>query len=135
MSVAPGIKLMIQLAIAVRENAYAPYSQFQVGAAALTAKGAYHLGCNVENISFGLTNCAERVAMQSAIVAGASKLDALAIASPGGVTPCGACRQVLAEFNPDLVIYLVDVEQSNKVVRTTLTELLPQAFKTDIAAR
>ena len=97
---------LILVAIDARLKAYAPYSGFRVGAALVTEDGRVFTGVNVENISFGLTMCAERVAMGCAIQSGASKPSRLAIAadSKNPVVPCGACRQVLAEFNPDLLI-------------------------------
>ena len=103
-------------------------SQFKVGAAVLTGDGRIFAGCNVENSSYGLTICAERAAVFSAIAAGQQKLEMIAIATAGGGTPCGACRQVLAEFNPALPILLVDVDRPDAIVETNLRELLPCAF-------
>lgn len=119
-------------ALAVRQQAYAPYSKFLVGAALLAENGQIFTGCNVENVSYGLTNCAERVALGSAVAAGQRKFTALAIASSGGVTPCGACRQVLAEFAPDLPIYLVDAEGSHMPTLLNLAQLLPGRFVADL---
>src|SRR5437660_10747915 len=89
-----------------RLRAYAPYSKFQVGAALLTVDGRVFIGCNVENISLGLTCCAERVALFSALAAGCCEFREIVIVadSRDPVTPCGACRQVMAEFAPDLEI-------------------------------
>lgn len=97
---------LIELAIAARSGAYAPYSSFKVGAAILNGNGEIALGCNIENISFGLTMCAERVAVGSAVQQGWTKFVTIAIVtdSKEPVVPCGACRQVLAEFNPALRI-------------------------------
>ena len=95
----------------VRERAHAPYSQFMVGAAIQTANGHIFPGCNLENRSYGLTNCAERVALGNAVAAGQRDFQAIAIASSGGVLPCGACRQVLLEFCPQLTVLLVDVDK------------------------
>jgi cytidine deaminase len=122
---------LIAAALAVRQQAYAPYSKFQVGAALLSTSGETFLGCNVENISYGLTQCAERSAVTAAVAAGRTEFTALAIASPSGVSPCGACRQVLAEFCPDLAILLVDANQPDRIVRATLEELLPARFQSD----
>jgi len=119
---------LIRAAIEARERAYAKYSQFQVGAAVLTGDGRMFSGCNVENSSYGLTICAERAAVFSAVAAGQHKLDMIAIATAGGATPCGACRQVLAEFNPALPILLVDVDHPDRIAETDLRQLLPGAF-------
>jgi cytidine deaminase len=119
---------LIQAALDVREHAYAKYSQFLVGAALLTVDGRTFVGCNVENVSYGLTNCAERSAVFAAIAAGQREFSLLAIASAGGVTPCGACRQVLMEFAPELPILLVDVNQPATIVEVNLNDLLPGAF-------
>jgi len=124
----PSRQALIQAAIEARERAYARYSQFQVGAAVLVADGTVFTGCNVENSSYGLTICAERSAVFSAVAAGQQKLEMIAVATAGGATPCGACRQVLAEFNPALAILLVDVDRLDAVVETNLRDLLPSAF-------
>jgi cytidine deaminase len=89
---------LVRTARAARRRAYAPYSHFPVGAAVLAADGSIYAGANVENASFGLTQCAERVAVQTAVAAGRRRLRAVAVAGPHGITPCGACRQVMAEF-------------------------------------
>jgi len=119
---------LIEAAIAVRKHAYAKYSQFLVGAGLLTDDGSIYVGCNVENVSYGLTNCAERSAVFAAVAAGQRRFSLLAIASAGGVTPCGACRQVLAEFAPELPILLIDVNQPGTIVEVNLRDLLPGAF-------
>lgn len=108
-----------------RENAYAPYSDFQVGAALLADDGRVFHGCNVENISYGLTNCAERVAIGAAVAAGVRKFKAVAVVADTAVpiSPCGACRQVLAEFGVPLVILANRTER----LEFTLEELLPRA--------
>jgi cytidine deaminase len=119
---------LIAAACEARYRAYAPYSNFQVGAALLTQDGRTFTGCNVENASYGLTICAERVAVGNAIAAGSKEFAALAIATGGGYTPCGACRQVLAEFCDGLQILLIDSDQRNSVQTTSLTDLLPNRF-------
>src|SRR6185436_5256990 len=88
---------LIQAAVEARQRAYAPYSKFLVGAAILAADGSIYTGCNVENSSYGLTICAERATVFAAVAAGQKQFQMLAIATAGGGTPCGACRQVLAE--------------------------------------
>jgi cytidine deaminase len=109
-------------------KAYAPYSHFQVGAALLTESNTVVSGCNVENCSYGLTICAERTAAAYAVSQGLIQWKAIAIASAGGVAPCGACRQFLAEFAPDLTIILVDSSKRLPPVVTSLTDLLPNRF-------
>ena len=119
---------LIAAALAVRRRAYARYSNFPVGAALLTETGQIVTGCNVENASFGLTTCAERNAVFTAVAQGLLNFRALALATVGGVTPCGACRQVLAEFCDDLPIWIVDVDRPNQVVEWSLNQLLPARF-------
>lgn len=119
---------LIDAALAARTHAHAPYSQFQVGAAILASSGEIFVGCNIENASYGLTNCAERTAIFAAVAAGQRSLLGLAIASPGAVPPCGACRQVLAEFCEDLPIILFDATGQSLQRKTTLAELLPDRF-------
>ena len=122
---------LLQAALEVRLQAYAPFSGFLVGAALQTGSGKIFSGCNVENRSYGLTNCAERVALGSAVSAGCRDFETLAIATAGGVLPCGACRQVLVEFCNQLDVFLVDVEknpdQPGYVQRYELSDLLPGA--------
>jgi cytidine deaminase len=119
---------LIDRALDVRGRAYAPYSHFMVGAAILAADGNIYVGANVENASYGLTICAERAAVASAIAAGQSQFLALAVATPRGQTPCGACLQVLSEFCRDVPIMLVDAEAPTKRRETTLRDLLPHGF-------
>lgn len=116
---------LIAAAWEARENAYAPYSDFKVGAALLGADGAVFAGCNVENISYGLTNCAERVAIGAAVAAGVRSFDSVAVVADTAVpiSPCGACRQVLAEFGVKTVILANRTES----VMISLEELLPRA--------
>jgi cytidine deaminase len=121
---------LFELAWEVRRNAYAPYSNFRVGAALLTKDGNVFTGCNVENISFGLTICAERAAVVAAIAAGATDFVAIAIVSDSAtpVSPCGACRQVLSEFvpaNEDMEVRSANI--GGEVFQSTLNALLPRA--------
>src|SRR5436853_957708 len=102
---------LVQSALDAQNRAYCPFSNFPVGAALRTASGRIYQGVNVENVSFGLTNCAERVAAGAAIAAGEREFTAIAVVSRGGVSPCGACRQVLAEFNPNLPSIMGDAPQ------------------------
>ncbi len=118
---------LAKMAADVRVNAYAPYSKFQVGAALLATNGEVFTGSNVENASYGLTICAERTAVFKAVSAGVQTFTAIAISVPGSGSPCGACRQVLNEFNPDLQVYLAD-ENGKVTHETTLDVLLPRAF-------
>ena len=123
---------LVKAALAARKRAHAPYSKFFVGAALLNTDGEIFSGCNVENASYGLTICAERVAIGNAVSAGAKKFRAIAIAADGKgkmVTPCGACRQVLAEFAPNLKIIMVDARSPKRTEETTLGELLPRQFR------
>jgi cytidine deaminase len=119
---------LIDAAVKARQQAYAPYSKFPVGAAVLTEEGQVFIGCNVENASFGLTNCAERAAVFAAVAAGHRQFAALAVATEGGYSPCGACRQVLAEFSDDLPILIIDARSEGRVEEVSLTELLPRRF-------
>lgn len=119
---------LIQAAINARKNAYVPYSHFGVGAA-LLVDGKIYEGCNIENASFGLTNCAERTAIFKAVSEGNNKIEAIAVVADteGPVSPCGACRQVMAEFcDEHTKIYLTNL--SGKTVELTIDQLLPGAF-------
>lgn len=113
---------------AAARHAYVPYSRFAVGAAILTADGRIVRGCNVENASFGLTNCAERTAIFSARAAGMEAVLAVCIYTPTDVPtpPCGACRQVLNEFGPDMAVRAIC--NGPGIIDTTLSQLLPGAF-------
>jgi len=121
------IEQLVMAAVDARGRAYAPHSHFDVGAAILTDDQRITSGCNVENASFGLTICAERVAASAAVAAGYREWKALAIASTGGVAPCGACRQFLAEFGLDVTIVLINVTDGSRRV-CHLSQLLPEAF-------
>ncbi|MCI0393611.1 MAG: cytidine deaminase [Chloroflexi bacterium] len=109
-----------------REQAYAPYSHYRVGAAVLAEDGRIFSGANVENASYGLTLCAERSAVAAAVTAGARRLLAAAVCTENGVAPCGACRQVLSEFAGDMPIWLCDAQ--GQVRRMGLAALLPERF-------
>jgi cytidine deaminase len=113
-------------ALTARERAYAPYSQYKVGAAVLTASGEIVPGCNVENAAYPATICAERVALTSAVALGKSDFVAIAIATRDGGSPCGSCRQVMAELGPSMTVYIAD--ESGAFRTTTVAALLPNAF-------
>lgn len=118
---------LIAAAKTARLKAYAPYSQFLVGAALLTESGEIFTGCNVENISYGLTICAERVALGAAVAQGHKTFHMIAIVADtvSPISPCGACRQVMAEFAPDLRIVLSNL--LGDLERFSMAELLPRA--------
>ncbi len=118
---------LIQKANQVRSRAYAPYSNYQVGAALLTKKGQIFTGVNVENAAYPDSICAERSAVFSAVSAGEREFEAIAVATRNGGTPCGSCRQVLSEFGLDIVVLLTD-ENENLLQEKTVRELLPGAF-------
>ncbi|MEQ8789838.1 MAG: cytidine deaminase [Pirellulaceae bacterium] len=119
---------LVRAACEVRRHAYAPYSNFLVGAALRLRGGGVVTGVNVENASYGLTICAERVAISTAVASGAREFEALAVATPGGQSMCGACRQFAAEFG-DFRVLLTDAEQPEKVTEHRLSELLPLGFR------
>lgn len=123
------VEALVQEAAEARRRAYIPYSHFAVGAALLTRSGKVYTGCNIENASYGLTVCAERVAIWKAVSEGEREFVALAVVTADGVSPCGACRQVLAEFAPEMSVLIADPQG----VRWTATplELLPGAFLPD----
>jgi cytidine deaminase len=112
------------------QQAYAPYSHFKVGAALLTAKDEIFSGCNVENASYGITNCAERTAIFSAVAASGPGLEITAIAVTNdqnvACSPCGACRQVIYEFGPDAIVVF---QTANGWKQSHITELLPEGFR------
>jgi cytidine deaminase len=123
---------LLALAHTARDRAYAPYSRFLVGAALLTHDGRRFSGCNVENASYGLCNCAERTALFSAIAAGCQPCDFVAMAvigdCPAPITPCGACRQVMSELcDGDMPVMLANLHGETQ--RTSVAELLPGSFK------
>ena len=118
---------LLKLSRAALDRAYVPYSHFRVGAALLSKDGRIFQGCNIENASYGATNCAERTAVFKAVSEGALEFDAIAIASDNTpAAPCGICRQVLNEFAPDIKIYLT--WNGDQVIETSLPELLPMGF-------
>lgn len=121
------IQKLMDCAIKARENAYSPYSHFAVGAALLCEDGTLYEGCNIENASYGLTNCAERTAIFKAVSEGHIKFKALAVVADteGPCAPCGACRQVMAEFKIPLII-MGNLMGNIKIV--TIEELLPFSF-------
>lgn len=115
-----------------RIQAYAPYSNFAVGAAILTKNGEVFVGCNVENASFGLTICAERVAATTAVAAGQRDFVRMALSLPESGSPCGACRQFLSEFCDDMEILIDDSDREDSVRETTLAKLLPDQFSFEV---
>ena len=121
--------MLVEKAIEARSKAYVPYSKFQVGAAIVTNNDDVYLGCNIENASYGLTNCAERTAIFKAVSEGATEIKAIAVVgdTEGPISPCGACRQVIAEFSTDdTKIYLANL--NGDVKETTISEILPGYF-------
>ena len=127
---------LINMAINARKASYSPYSKYPVGAAVLAESGKIYTGCNIENSSFGLTNCAERTAIFKAVSEGERKIKAIAIAAKAS-TPCGACRQVMSEFaKPSMPIILVNMDDgkgTHELVESTLGELLPMSFNQEEA--
>lgn len=119
---------LIETARDARLRAYAPYSKYLVGAALLTDDGKIFGGCNVENASYGLCMCAERVAVGSAVAAAAGKIVALAVVTADGGSPCGACRQVLAEMNPLMIVIIASAAEGTAPRVTTAADLLPGMF-------
>ena len=117
---------LIGLAREARQRAYAPYSCFAVGAALLGRSGRVYAACNVENVSYGLSICAERAAVFKAVSEGEQQFEALAVVTSAGGSPCGACRQVLAEFNYNMTVYVADTKGQYRAF--TVKELLPEAF-------
>ncbi|MCB2209311.1 cytidine deaminase [bacterium] len=118
---------LIAQAIDAYHRAYAPYSEYSVGAAVLTESGKIYDGVNVENAVYPLTLCAERVAIFKAVSEGERDFAALAVVTRNGGTPCGSCRQVMAEFARDMLVLVADLE-GNVVGEYTMADLLPDAF-------
>lgn len=120
---------LIKTATDMLERAYVPYSKFPVGASLLTKEGTVYSGCNIENASFGLTNCAERTAIFKAVSEGEKNFEYLVVTgdTDGPISPCGACRQVMAEFfSPEMKVLLTN--RKGQKQETTVQELLPGAF-------
>jgi cytidine deaminase len=121
---------LLKAARATMKNAHAPYSNFRVGSALLTTKGKVFSGCNVENASYGMTNCAERTAIFSAVAALGPKFEiaAISVVNDQGVpcSPCGACRQVIYEFGPDAIVFFQGAKGEKQA---HITELLPEGFR------
>lgn len=121
-------KELLNKAIEAKQKAYVPYSKYPVGAALLAESGNVYTGCNIENASYGLSNCAERTAVFKAVSEGESKFEAIAIAGEGqGLSfPCGACRQVLLEFAPNIKVIIGD--EKGNYIKKELTDLFPNPF-------
>jgi cytidine deaminase len=121
---------LVRAAAKARAGSVAPYSKFKVGAALLTKSGEIIGGANVESASYGLTCCAERVALFNALTSGKKNFVAVAVVAraPGGPMPCGACRQLLAEYAPEAKVLVADSRALNKIKEFTVRKLLPQAF-------
>ncbi len=123
------IQTLIDKAKDARKNAYAPYSKFQVGAAVFTKNKQIYQGCNIENASYGLSNCAERTAIFKAVSEGDKEIEAIVVIgdTEGPISPCGACRQVMAEFlNEDTKVILTNLK--GDTVETAINKLLPGSF-------
>lgn len=119
-------KDLVRAALRAREKAYTPYSNYPVGAALLTKSGRVFTGANVENASYGLTVCAERVAALKAVADGEREFEAIAVVTENGGTPCGACRQVLSEFGPQMRVIVADTAGSSR--EYGIRDLLPDFF-------
>ncbi len=117
---------LIREAIEARKNAYAPYSNYKVGAALITADGKIYRGCNVENAAYGPSLCAERTAIVKAVSEGDRDIKAIAVVTENGGAPCGPCRQVMREFNPALTVIISDLQGNARVF--SLPDLLPESF-------
>ena len=118
---------LIRIAQNVRQWAYAPYSNYSVGAALLAASGEIYDGVNVENAAYPVSICAERVAVFKAVSEGETEFAAIAVVTRDGGSPCGSCRQVLAEFGPDAIVFIADAK-GNLSHETTVSELIPHSF-------
>lgn len=126
------LKKAVELSVQIRKNAHAVYSKFHVGAVVIAKDGKIYPGVNVENSSYGGTVCAERVALFSAVTDGNKDIEAVVVASElkgKAVFPCGICRQVLADFNPDMDVYLVNSLTGSVERKVTLREIFPEHFE------
>lgn len=124
---------LLSAALAVQKNAYCPYSKYQVGCALFGVDGQIYVGCNVENISFGLTICAERNALAAMNAAGCRKFTEAVVVTRDGGTPCGACRQCLLEFAEDMnTVKIVCASEAGEKIVYTLVELIPNGFTSDL---
>ena len=121
---------LVRIASQVRKWAYTPYSNYQVGAAVLTDSGRIYDGVNIENAAFSVTVCAERTAIFKAVSNGERKFQAIAVVTKDGGTPCGSCRQVMAEFSPEMLVIMAD-EKGKITAEKKLSDLLPGAFGAD----
>jgi cytidine deaminase len=123
-------KQLVAAAAKAREGSVSPYSKFKVGAALLTKRGEIIGGANVESASYGLTCCAERIALFKALTEGKRDFIAVAVVarSDSGLTPCGACRQLLAEYAPTAKVFIADTRSLNKIRTFTVKKLIPEAF-------
>jgi cytidine deaminase len=126
-------KDLIQKAVDAQKKSYSPYSEYKVGAALLTNDGKTFTGCNVENAAYGEAICAERTALVKAISEGYQEFEAIAVVTENGGSPCGSCRQVLAEFNPNLKVIVAD--SKSNVNEISLSELLPHHFGPEMLKR
>ncbi|MEQ1822413.1 MAG: cytidine deaminase [Fimbriimonadaceae bacterium] len=130
------MQYLLSAAADARLKAYAPYSNYQVGAAVEDENGAIHVGCNVENISYGGTICAERSAVSRMIEQGGRRIVAVAVVTVDGGTPCGLCRQVISEFADDATLVIMSSTDPTNPARTCLfDELFPDAFKSALVLR
>lgn len=124
---------LVDAAQRVRTNAYAPYSVYQVGAAVLGSNGRIYVGCNVENVSFGLTMCAERNAIGSMVADGCRAIQAVAVVTKDGGTPCGMCRQALLEFAQDAsAVRVWCASETGVTAEYRLVDLIPDAFRSEL---
>jgi len=122
---------LIDRAISARQNAYAPYSKFKVGAAVLTSEETVFSGCNVENASYSLCICAERTALCSSVAAGEQDIVAVAVAATPLAMPCGACRQFIHEFGKDITVICVDANDPKQRTVRSIESLIPDCFSFD----